>query len=67
MALPAPSICSEQLVVDLVAERSRGKNAQFFAGIENEWRKRVRDYVNQAGSPEKVPRWPGVEHKRVSS
>ena len=66
MLLPSPCICSEQFVADVVAERAKGKNAKFFAGIESEWQLRVRDYIDQKGSPEKITTWPKIEHKSGS-
>lgn len=66
MLLPAPTICSLQLVDEVVAERQDGKNAGFFTGIAEEWRNRVRAYVDAAGSPEFVETWPDVAHKKNS-
>ena len=66
MRLPTPGTCSLQLVDDVVVERQAGKNAKFFAGIAPEWRERVQTYIDEAGSPQTVPLWPAVDHKRKS-
>ena len=66
MPLPAPSICSLQIVDDVVAERQTGRNAEFFSGIALEWRSRVQQYVDKAGSPQSVPIWPAVDHRKKS-
>lgn len=66
MTLLAPSICNLQLVDDVVAERQSGRNAKFFAEIALEWRSRVQEYIDEAGSPQTVPLWTAVEHKKKS-
>ena len=66
MPLPPPSVCSEKLVLDVVAERVHGKNAKFFAGIASEWKLRVKAYLDQEGSPKTISRWPEIEHKKGS-
>lgn len=66
MLLAAPAICSLQLVGDVVAERQGGKNAGFFTGIAQDWRDRVQAYIDAAGSPEFVPTWPDIAHKKNS-
>jgi hypothetical protein len=64
MSLPQPSICSLQIVDDIVAERQNGVNAVFFNGISQHWRAKVEEYINQSGSPEFVHRWPAIDgHK----
>lgn len=64
MMLPAPGVCSLQLVDDVVAERQQGKNAGFFTGISQDWRNRVQAYINGAGSPAVVPTWPDIAFKK---
>lgn len=64
--LPLPEICSMDLLEAVLKERSRGANAQFFAGISAEWRKRVKDYLKEGGSPEHVERWAAIAAKKES-
>jgi hypothetical protein len=66
MPLPAPTMCSLQLVSDLVAERQNGVNAAFFAGIAAEWRVRVQAYVDACGCPSLVQPWPAIVPKKKS-
>ena len=66
MTLPAPAVCSLKLIDDIVFERRNGRNAKFFADIAAEWRLRVQTYIDEAGSPETIPLWPRIEHKKTS-
>jgi len=66
MTLPAPTMCSLQMVDDVVAERQNGRNADFFSGIAEDWRSRVQAYIDSAGSPANVPRWRDIEPKKNS-
>lgn len=66
MRLSPPTTCSLTLVDDVVAERQRGINAGFFSGIANEWRERVRFYIEAEGSPAAIQTWPDIEHKKNS-
>lgn len=58
--LPFPQPCSLTLLDAVVAERARGRNAVFFAGIALEWRARVEHYLAEGGNPETVPLWPDI-------
>lgn len=53
--LPAKS--SVELVKEIIAERSKGKNAEFFAKIGDAWTERVRAFVNAGGNPEAIKQW----------
>src|SRR3546814_5688047 len=64
MYLPRPTACSLALLDAVIAERQGGANAAFFNGLASEWRERVRAYIERAGSPEFVPRWPQIEPRR---
>jgi len=66
MRLDVPAACSLQMVDDVVAERQGGKNAGFFAGIAPDWRDRVQAYIDAEGSPDLVPTWPDIAHKKNS-
>ncbi|MHA6829518.1 hypothetical protein ACQUJV_25435 [Ralstonia pseudosolanacearum] len=50
----------------VVAERATGPNAAYFAGIEQEWRARVRQYLDAAGTPPTVTTWPAIEPQKTS-
>lgn len=56
-----PPFDSVQLVADVVAERANGVNAKFFQGIEKEWAIRVQQYIDAAGVPPAVGKWPGIQ------
>src|SRR3546814_18384100 len=64
MYRPRPTVCSLVLVDAVIAERQGGANAAFFNGLASEWRERVRAYIERAGSPEFVPRWPKIEPRK---
>src|SRR3546814_16274215 len=64
MDLPRPTACSLALLDAVIAERQGGANAAFFNGLASEWRERVRAYIERAGSPEFVPRWPQIEPRK---
>ncbi len=66
MRLPAPAMCSLQLVDDVVSERQAGINAGFFSGIAEEWRDRVQAYIDAKGSPAVIQTWPDIAHKKNS-
>ena len=66
MPLPVPTICSLQLVDDLIAERQNGVNADFFSSIAADWRDRVQAYIDACGSPSVVQTWPDIAHRRAS-
>ncbi|MBU1222965.1 MAG: hypothetical protein KKA22_07385 [Gammaproteobacteria bacterium] len=61
-----PAVDSLQLVTDVVAERANGVNAGFFNGIEQEWRQRVQQYINAAGSPAMVTTWAAAQARKTS-
>lgn len=58
--LPLPEPCSITLVSAVVQERIGGPNAQYFNDLENEWRERVEQYLDERGNPEIVPNWPAI-------
>src|SRR3546814_14742741 len=64
MDLPRPTACSLALLDAVIAERQGGANAAFFNGLASEWRERVRAYIERAGSPEFVPRWPQIAPRK---
>src|SRR3546814_11933268 len=64
MYRPRPTACSLALLDAVIAERQGGANAAFFNGLASEWRERVRAYIERAGSPEFVPRWPKIEPRK---
>lgn len=64
MHLPRPEVCSLRLLDAVIEERQGGANAAFFNGIALEWRERVAAYIEHAGSPGLVPRWPQIEPRR---
>ncbi len=61
MSLPMPTVDSVQLVVDVVAERTNGRNAAFFNGIQQEWSQRVQQYIDHGGSPPLVTNWTAIQ------
>jgi len=66
VSLPKPTVCSQQIIDMLVAERQGGKNAVFFKGISGEWKRRVAIYIARAGSPEFVAEWPDIQPNKNS-
>lgn len=64
MRLPQPNTCSLQLIDDVIAERQGGKNAAFFTSIAAEWRRKVQEYINAAGSPETIQLWPHIAPRK---
>jgi len=64
MKLPAPLIDSVAFVRDVVAERRRGVNGEYFIGLENEWCARVQTYIDAAGVPPGVATWPAIEPRK---
>lgn len=66
MNLSMPAVDSVQRVIDVVAERANGVNAGFFNGIATEWRQRVQQYIDVAGSPPTVTTWTAVEARKKS-
>jgi 5-methylcytosine-specific restriction endonuclease McrA len=65
MKLPLPGDCSVALIDNIVREREGGVNAAYFSGICNEWRTRVREYVDRRGDPESVKTWPAIAPYRT--
>lgn len=63
--LPLPENCSLALMDSIVAERANGRNADYFAGISAEWRRRIENYIVEAGNPETVPNWPDIHVHRT--
>jgi hypothetical protein len=61
-----PAVDSLQLVTAVVAERANGVNASFFNGIEQEWRQRVQQYIDAAGSPAMVTTWAAAQARKTS-
>jgi hypothetical protein len=66
MPLPIPRFDAVQLVDDVVSDRQGGKNAAFFNSKNDEWRRRVRRYLRESGSPETVSTWPAIEPRKKS-
>ncbi|AOE85885.1 hypothetical protein [Pseudomonas sp. TCU-HL1] len=67
MHLPSPPHCSITLIEQIVEERQGGRNAQYFKGIEAEWKARTEVYLQHGGSPEHVPLWTEVPAERKKS
>lgn len=59
--LPPPDVDSEALVTALVADRQNGRNRDFFNGIADEWRQRVRRFLDVRAYPPDVPTWPEAD------
>ncbi len=66
MKLPMPAADNVQLVTEIVAERANGVNATFFKGIKDEWRERVRQYIEAAGLPPTVTTWAAIQPRTTS-
>ncbi len=58
--LPLPETCSLELADAILNERAKGRNADYFKNIYEEWRKRIEVYLADHGNPETVPRWPAI-------
>lgn len=59
--LVLPAIDNGWLVDQLVAERQNGVNAQYFKGIQAEWRQRAKQYSAVQGDPLQVAQWATIE------
>ncbi len=49
-----PEIKDIDLIDDIVSERTRNPNKAFFNGYEADWKKRVNEYTDKCGNPEKI-------------
>jgi len=55
--LDLPEQSSVELLKQIIAERSKGVNAKFFAKIGDEWTERVQAFIDAAGNPELIKKW----------
>ena len=58
--LQHPNIDYDDFINTVVTERQAGKNAAFFTGIQDEWKGRTQEYLDNRGNPEVVKRWSRV-------
>ncbi|MEA9826662.1 hypothetical protein VDG09_03155 [Xanthomonas campestris pv. raphani] len=58
--LPRPEVDDDDYLDRVVAARRSGKNAEYFLGIREDWKQRVRDYVARSGNPEGFATWADV-------
>lgn len=66
MTLPMPGFDNIQLIIDVVSERAEGVNAGFFQSIQQEWCNRVQGYIDFAGCPPNVNKWPDITPRKKS-
>lgn len=59
--LNRPNADQNTFIDQVVLERQGGVNAQFFTGIQAEWKARVHLYLEAQGDPAMIQPWPDVE------
>lgn len=55
--LQRPEFDDMDIIEKIVEQRLAGRNATYFLGIRDQWKQRVHDYINAAGSPEVIRPW----------
>lgn len=58
--LNQPNADQDAFIDQVVIERQRGSNAQFFTGIKADWKARVQAYLAANGDPAVIQPWPAV-------
>lgn len=65
--LNRPEVEDEALIEAIIEQRQNGPNRTFFRGVCDEWKGRVRTYVEVGGDPEALPPWPLVADAAVKT
>lgn len=58
--LDRPTFLEEDLIDKVVSQRQGGKNNSYFNRIKNEWKLKVKDYLDAGGNPEFIKPWAEV-------
>jgi 5-methylcytosine-specific restriction endonuclease McrA len=55
--LQLPDIDYDTFIDAVVAERQAGGNAEYFTDLQDEWKTRTQEYLDNKGNPEVIKRW----------